>query len=178
MAETFCKWVDTINEWSGKIVAWLFIPFTLLVTTDVFTRYVLNKPWYYLDINVQIMSTIILLGAGYNLLHNKHIEMDLLVDRLSRKKRARLNLVLYPLIIFALGVLLWKITIAAADSIRVLEKYTSGFGPPIYPLKTIVAIGVLLFLLESIAKYIRIVKTAFGPEPAPYTTVESLTEEG
>ncbi len=163
MAETFCKLIDTINEWSGRIAAWLFIPLTIGVTVDVFTRYVLNKPWFYLDINVQIMGTLVLLGAGYCLLHGKHIEMDMFVTRLSPRKRAIMRLILYPLFFVGVGVLLWKVTVAAMDSLRLHERYTSAFGPPIYPYKVIIVIGVLLLLLQGISIYIRDLKTVFTP---------------
>ena len=123
MAESFCRLVDSINERAGRIVSWLFIPLTLLVVTDVFTRYVLNRPWFYLDINVQVMGILIVMGAGYCYLHNGHVSVDILITRLSARKRAILEVILFPLVLGALGPLLWKVTEGAIQSVQMLQRY-------------------------------------------------------
>lgn len=148
-------WIDRINEWVGKAVAWLFIPFTFLVVVDVFTRYVLRQPWFYIDVNIQLMGILALLGAGYLLLHEGHIGVDVLVIRLSPKHRAMLDLVLFPVFIGCIGVLLWRTGIAAWDSWMWLERSTSALEPPLYPFKTIMVIGIFLILLQGVAQFIR-----------------------
>ena len=54
--------IDAMNRRAGETVMWLFLPFTLLVAIDVFQRRVLNSPWYYFDINIQLMSAIAVIG--------------------------------------------------------------------------------------------------------------------
>jgi len=151
----FCRCIDVVNEWVGKTVAWLFIPFALLVVVDVFTRYVLRQPWFYIDINIQIMCALVLLAGGYLFLHKGHIGVDVLVIRLSPRYRAMLDLILFPVLVCSIGALLWRTGIAAWDSWAFLESYTSAFEPPIYPLKTVIVLGVLLVLLQGTAKFIR-----------------------
>ena len=94
---TFCRLIDAINEWTGRVVAWLFILLTLLVMMDVFTRYVLKNPWYYLDVNIHIMGTLILLGGGYAFLHGNHIGVDTIVSRFSPRSRTIIELILFPI---------------------------------------------------------------------------------
>jgi TRAP-type mannitol/chloroaromatic compound transport system permease small subunit len=153
--DTFCRLIDAINERTGRIVAWLFIPFTLLVVADVFTRYVLRNPWFYIDVNIQIMGTLIMLGGGYCLLHQSHIGVDTLVSRLSPRKRAIIDLVLFPIFIGSIGALLWKTGIAAWDAWVWKERYSfSALLPIIYPYKTVIVLGVLLVLLQGTVKFI------------------------
>lgn len=166
MAESFCRFVDNINERTGRIVCWLFILLTLLVVTDVFTRYVLNKPWFYLDINVQIMGTLTVMGAGYTYLHDGHVSVDILVVRLSARKRAILNMILFPLVLGALGPLLWEVTGGAIQSVLMLQPlYLSPIGMPVYPYKILVVVGISLMLLQGISKFIRNLRIVFPAKP-------------
>jgi len=155
MLETLCHRIDNINEWIGRTTSWLFLPFAILVVIDVVTRYALRHPWFYIDINVQIMGTLILLAGGYLLVNEGHIGVDVLVTHLSPRHRAILDIVLFPIFIGSIGALLWRTGIAAGDSWRILECGISGLDIPIYPLKTIVAIGFFLVLLQGTSKFIR-----------------------
>ena len=155
MGEAFCRRIDAINERIGGVFAWLFIPLTLLVITDVFTRYILNDPWYYIDINIQVMGCIALMGLGFTHRYGGHIGVDVFVNRLSPRARAILDLILFPLFLAAVGAVLWRVSVAAFDSLRVLERYSSTLLPPIYPYKTMMVVGVALLLLQGIAKFIR-----------------------
>lgn len=163
IADAFCRIIDAVNDRVGKTVAWLFIPFTLLVFADVITRYALRKPWFYIDINIQLMCALALLGGGYLFVHGGHIGVDVLVTRLSPKYRAILDIILFPIFAGSIGALFWKTGESAWDSWRVLERYQSALGLPIYPLKILVALGVLLVLLQGVAKLIRDLKIAFSP---------------
>jgi len=152
---TFCRLIDAINEWTGRVVAWLFILLTLLVMMDVFTRYVLKNPWYYLDVNIHIMGTLILLGGGYAFLHGNHIGVDTIVSRFSPRSRTIIELILFPIFVGSIVALLWQTGISALDSWKALETYAGGFKFPVYPYRTIVVLGVSLVLLQGTANFIR-----------------------
>ncbi len=164
-AEAFCNIVDTINEWIGRAIAWLFLPFTFLVVTDVFTRYFLNKPWYYIDINIQIMGILILLGGGYSYLHGGQIGVDTLTSLFSKKTRAFIDIALFPILLLSLGALIWKTGEASWESWLRLERTNSAFPLPIYPYKTIIVIGILLVLLQGSARFIRNLLVIMYPKP-------------
>ena len=104
MAESFCRFVDNLNEWAGRIFSWLFILLVLLVVIDVFTRYLLVSPGYYLDINIQVMGTLSVMGMGYCYLHDGHVSVDILVTHLSARKRAILNMILFTFFLLERGI--------------------------------------------------------------------------
>ena len=60
-----------------------------------------------------------------------------------------------PVLIAALSLLLWKVAQYSWNSILIREDYTSTWGPPIYPLKVIIFVGISAMLLQGIAKWIR-----------------------
>jgi TRAP-type mannitol/chloroaromatic compound transport system permease small subunit len=175
--EAFCCLIDKVNEWSGRIVALLFVPFSILVVVDVFTRYVLNNAWYYIDVNIQIMGLLIAVGVGYCLLHRGHIGVDILVQHFSLKKRAVLNLILTPLFFIGVGALVWKLGENAIKSVLILENYTSALGPPIYPFKVFMTLGFFLLLLQGLANTLRDLRIVFfnkdnGPQQEHQTIAE------
>lgn len=154
MLRKFVSVVNAMNRWVGEKAMWLFIPFTLLVAIDVFQRRVLNHPWYYIDITVQLMSALVVLGAGYCLLYDGHIGMDIIVSRFSERTQRIVKMVLFLFFFACLGPLLWGVTSDTWDSILTREAQTTSLGLPIYPLKIAIFIGVLLFLLQGIAKFV------------------------
>jgi TRAP-type mannitol/chloroaromatic compound transport system permease small subunit len=154
MLKKFACVVNGMNKWMGELVMWLFIPFTLLVAIDVFQRRVLNHPWYYVDITVQLMSALIVLGAGYCLLYNGHTGMDILVQRFSGRTQGIIRMVLFIFFVVCMAPLLWGVTFDTWEAIKVREAQTTALGLPIYPLKIAIFVGVLLFFLQGIAKFI------------------------
>jgi TRAP-type mannitol/chloroaromatic compound transport system permease small subunit len=164
MAQSLSRIIDNVNEWVGKIIMWLFLPLMLLIVTDVFTRYVLNRPWFYLDINVQITGFIVIMGAGYGLLHGAHIGVDILVQNWSAKRKALFNLILSPLFFIGVGALLWKVIEASIYSIAVSERSaTSASAIPLYPYKTMMIAGVALLLLQGISRFLSDFLAAISP---------------
>ena len=161
MAESFCRFVDNLNEWVGKVVSPLFIVLTIMVSLDVFTRYALNSPWYYIDINVQIMGTLAVLGGGYCYLHNGHVAVDILTIRFSERSRAILEVCLFPVVFVAMGALLWKVGAYTMTSVRIHENYTSTLVMPIYPFKILMLVGAILVALQGLSKLVANLRLIF-----------------
>lgn len=157
--------IDTLNDWSGRIVAWLIIPMLLIVTYDVIMRYVFNCPtiWAW-DINVQLLGVSVALGGGYTLLYNGHIGVDVFVEGLARRKRAIIDLITSIFFFLGIGVLVWESWKVAWFSVRTREVDYTFFAPPVYPLKVLIAVGFFLLFLQGIAKFIRDIVTVKSKE--------------
>lgn len=155
MAQDFCHTVAVVNEWSGRLCAWLVLPLTAIVVMEVVLRYVFNRPtiWAW-DVNVQLQAALVVLGGGYALLHKGHVSVDILVTRLSLWRRAMLDAFMGLFLIGGVGLLLWRTAIAVKVSVACMEDFTTAFAPPIYPLKIVIFIGVLLLFLQGIARFI------------------------
>jgi TRAP-type mannitol/chloroaromatic compound transport system permease small subunit len=155
MLRRFCHGIDIVNEWTGRIVSWLLLPLTLIVVIEVILRYGFNRPtiWAW-DTNVMLMASLVILGGGYALLHDAHVAIDILVQRLSARKRAILDLITFLFFFVAVGGLLVETTLVAWSSVQTKEMHYSFWAPPMYPLRVVMAVGVLLLFLEGIAKFI------------------------
>ena len=61
--------VDRTSTWLGQAFAWLIVLLTLMITWEVFSRYVLNTPHdWNLDAQIMQYGTIFLLAGGMMLL--------------------------------------------------------------------------------------------------------------
>lgn len=72
------KTIDFISEITGKISAWLFFLIGIIITYEVFMRYVLNMPTIWVDevsSITQIWATF--LAASYALKHKNLIVIDI-----------------------------------------------------------------------------------------------------
>ena len=51
--------VDRLSTWIGKVFAWTIVGLTLLISWEVFSRYVMNKPHaWMLDAQIMLYGTL------------------------------------------------------------------------------------------------------------------------
>ena len=157
----FCRRVDAVNEWTGRVTSVILIFLALYITAEVILRYVFNRPsiWTW-DILIICMCVLVVLGGGYTLLHRGHVMVDVLVGRFSPRARAIIDLVTSGVFFFAIGYLLWIAIGRAEHSVLTRELYSTLWEPPLYPLRVVVAIGIFLLLIQGMAKFVRDVTVA------------------
>jgi len=137
LLKRLCFWIDTVNEWIGKGVAWVTLGLVLVVFIDVVMRYLFNTSFVFTqELEWHLFAFIFLIGAGYTLLHDGHVRVDIIYQRLGYKGRAWTNLIgviffLLPAflllgILFIIPGLLWRDhLIRAAFHIVTLSKEPS-----------------------------------------------------
>lgn len=88
-------WCDKINEWIGSvIVTSAVILFILVIFSNVVLRYVFNTSFVFMaELEWHVFAFIFLLGAGYTLLHDGHVRVDIFYSMMDRKKKAFVNLI-------------------------------------------------------------------------------------
>lgn len=81
---------DTINEWIGHFVVSIAVLFFIgIIFGDVILRYFFNSSFVVLaELEWHVFGFIILIGAGYTLLHDGHVRVDIFYSIMSRKARA------------------------------------------------------------------------------------------
>jgi TRAP-type mannitol/chloroaromatic compound transport system permease small subunit len=150
-----------MNDRFGRLIAFLAVGMMVVVTIEVVLRYGFDSPTLWAHETGQFLyGAYCILGGAYVLLHKAHVNMDILYVRLSVRMRAILDLFTSPLIFLYLGVMLWHGTIFAWKSVGVLEVSTSTWGPPVWPIKLMLPLGALLFLVQGIFGFIRNLITA------------------
>lgn len=156
--------IDAINEKVGSYTGFLLVVMTIMMTWEVVARRFFNSPtsWAW-PLCVQLQLVVAALSGGYCLLHKAHVRMDVFYSRLSPKKQAIMDLATFVFVLIFLGVAMWRATEMGLLSFSVLETANVGFKPPIWHLKLIIIpSGILLFLLQEIAQFIRNLRVARG----------------
>lgn len=156
--DKFLSVVDGISEWSGKTVSWLVLILTLIIGYEIIMRYVFNAPtkWSF-DISYMLGGSYFLLGEAYTLLKKRHVRIDIFYNRFSERKKALIDIIFYLIFFFPLWIGLFYALIPYVYlSWTTGERSMQGYWMPIlYPFKTVMPVGILLFLLQGIADFIR-----------------------
>ncbi|MBN1106855.1 MAG: TRAP transporter small permease subunit [Deltaproteobacteria bacterium] len=152
------RWIDRLSEWSGKMVSWLVLVFTLVLGYEVIMRYAFNAPtkWTF-DISYMLGGSYFLLGEAYTMLKRKHVRIDIFYVGFSPRKKALVDILFTLVFFFPLwGILLYYLIPYVYLSWVTGERSMQGYWMPIlYPFKTVMPVGILLLLLQGVAEFIR-----------------------
>jgi TRAP-type mannitol/chloroaromatic compound transport system permease small subunit len=178
----FLRVADRISTWSGKLFAWLIVVLMLVVSVEVFKRYILNAPtaWIF-DLDAMLYGTLFMMCGAYTLSQDGHVRGDFLYTNMRPRTQAALDLALYFLF-FIPGILalIYAGYYYAADSWRINEtSNVTAEGPVVYPFKTVIPIAGGLVMLQGIAEIVRcIVCLRTGEWPERMKDVEEIDVVG
>ena len=167
LIKTFCRWVDTLNTWVGHVVAWATALAVVVVFIDVVMRYAFNISFVFTqELEWHLFAFIFLMGAGYTLLKDGHVRVDIIYQRCSPKTKAWINF---------LGVIFFLIPgcyMVIATSLNfvynawvVMEGSPDPGGIPYrFILKSFIPAGFVLILLQGLSLGGKSLLTILGEE--------------
>ena len=142
--------IDTICEKVGRFVMyWVFFMMFLLILSFV-TRNIINFPLMWIIEMAQFTITAYyLLGGGYSMLTDDHVRMDLFYGKLSNKGKAKMDVFTSFFLIFYLIILFIGSITSLIYTIETKQKLFTAWAPYVWPIKTLMLIGILLMLLQA-----------------------------
>ena len=157
---------DKINEWIGSfIVTSAVFLFILVIFSNVIMRYVFNTSFVFMsELEWHVFAFIFLMGAGFTLLHDGHVRVDIFYSMMDRKKQALINLlgVIFLLIPSCYVVLRtsipWVIVAYKVGEVSI----DPGGIPARFLLKATLPIGYLLMLIQGLSLFIKSAFTLLG----------------
>lgn len=157
--------IDALTEKTGRFFSYLFIPLMVFTALEVVLRYFFRSPtiWAW-DVNIQIFGILIIFGGAYTYRTQGHVRVDLVISHVSRRTRAIMDLISSSWFFFSYSVLLIISSQEAWRSFMIREKASSIWAPPLYPLKILIPLAILLLLLQGVAHVIRNVLVIMHPE--------------
>jgi len=173
--------IDALNERVGRLSYWLILVMVLISAGNATMRYAFDKSsnaW--LEIQWYLFSAVFLFGAGYTLLHNQHVRIDVISSHLSKRTRAWIDLLgtLFFLLPMAI-VIMWLSWPVFVESYRIHEVSTNAGGLIIWPARLMVPVGFFLLVLQGISELIK--RIAFLrdliPDPTEKDEGPSLEEQ-
>jgi TRAP-type mannitol/chloroaromatic compound transport system permease small subunit len=151
--------VDAFSTWFGKACAWTVIGLTVLITLEVFSRYVLNAPHgWVLDAQIMLYGTLFMTAGAYTLSKNGHVRGDVLYGFFRPRTQATIDLVLY-ILFFLPGIvaLTWAGWTFANESLAIREQTFNADPIPVYPFKFVIPIAGAVLLLQGLVEIVRCV---------------------
>jgi TRAP-type mannitol/chloroaromatic compound transport system permease small subunit len=151
--------VDRLSTFIGKTFAWTAALLTLMISWEVFSRYVLNTPHaWMLDFQIMLYGTLFMTAGAYTLSKNGHVRGDVLYGFFEPRTQAMVDLVLY-FVFFLPGVT--ALTYAGwfffTESLAIREQTFSAESLPLYPFKFMLPLSGGILLLQGIVEIIRCV---------------------
>ncbi|MGL4279082.1 MAG: TRAP transporter small permease subunit, partial [Albidovulum sp.] len=152
--------VDKISTFVGQAFSWLIVALTLMITWEVFSRYMLDSPhaWAF-DVMIIMYGTLFMMAGAYTLAKAGHVRGDVLYGFFEPRTQATIDLVLY-IVFFLPGV--FALTYAgyffAAESWTMNEHSSiTAEGPPIYPFKMALPLAGAFLFMQGIVEIVRCV---------------------
>ena len=150
--------IDKVSTGVGQFFSWLIVALTLMISWEVFSRYVLDNPhaWAF-DVMSMMYGSLFMMAGAYTLSKNGHVRGDVLYGFFPPRLQAWFDLILYFLFfipgVFALAYAGYGF---AADSWAINEhSNVTANGPPVYPFKTILPIAGAFLLAQGIVEIVR-----------------------
>jgi TRAP-type mannitol/chloroaromatic compound transport system permease small subunit len=171
--------IDALNEQIGKLTYWLILVAVLISTGNAIVRYAFNRSsnsW--LEIQWYLFSFVFLFCAGYTLLHNQHVRIDILTGGLSARAKAWIDILgtvffLLPMAV-AITWLSWPVFVDAYQS---NEVSTNAGGLLVWPGRLMLPAGFVLLVLQGISELIKRIAFLQGLIPDPTDKDEGPTPE-
>lgn len=176
----YVRFIDSINEYIGRFASWLVLGCVLTCFLVVLLRYVWNTGFVWMqELYVWQHALVFMLGAGYTLLHERHVRVDVFYSKLSPRGQAWVNLggtliFLWPwlIIVTYYG---WPFI---KSSWQLLEASPQSGGLSGYfLLKTVIYVFCGLLWLQSLAGIFRSLLLLIAGRELPYISSVRLEQE-
>lgn len=150
--------INTLNHKIGLVAAWVVLPMVLLQVVIVLMRYVFGIGSVMLQESIVYMHAFLfMVMAGYTLLHDSHVRIDVFYREASPKTKALVNLIGSVAFLIPVCVLIiWVSWTYVSISWSVLEgsKETSGI-PGVFLLKSLIIVFAALIGIQGVSLAVR-----------------------
>jgi len=166
---TLSRLIDAINTLVGRAVIWLTLLVVLVSASNAVVRKLFNvssNAW--LELQWYLFGAMFLLTAGYTLLQNGHVRVDILSSKLPR--RAQIGIEIFGVLFFLLPAcltIMWLSWPMFMDSYLSHEQSTNTGGLLRWPVKLLIPVGFLLLVLAGVSHLIKCVAFLCGQAPDP-----------
>jgi len=177
--------IDRATDKLGHALYWLVLVTVLISAANATVRKLFNySSNAYLEVQWYLFSVIFLFLAGYTLLHNEHVRIDIVTGRLSARARAWIDVLgtIFFLLPMSL-IILWLSWPLFVDSWQRNEVSTNAGGLIIWPARLMVPVGFFLLIVQALSELIKRFAFLRGMIPDPSekhvekTAEEQLAEE-
>lgn len=171
--------IDGLNERIGRAMYWLVLVAVIVSAGNAISRKLFNvSSNAYLELQWYLFSAMFLFCAGYTLLRNEHVRIDVVAGRFSARTQAWIDI--FGTLFFLLPVAVLFIWLSWPIFIRTYthgEISTNAGGLLIWPARLMVPVGFALLTLQGLSELIKRIAFLAGRGPDPMLRVDPLAAE-
>ena len=173
--------IDKLSEFVGRWVAWLVLAAVVISAANAVVRKAFDMSSNgFLEIQWYLFAAVFLLGAGYTMMRQEHVKIDVVLHRFTRRTQVMVEIFgivcfLFPFVIEVI-VLVWPLVIKAIGS---GEMSSNAGGLIRWPVFALVPLGFALLGLQGISELIKRVAFLQGliDDPTKKKQQKSAEEE-
>ena len=158
MLRELARKIDAFQERFGRGVSWIMLLMVPVVFSDVVMRYALNKSSVFTqELEWHLFGLVYLLGAGYTMLYNEHVRVDILYSRWPPRKKAWFDFACYLIFYYPSAAMVmitsWPFV---RNSYIALEGSPDPGGIPLrFLLKSMIIVGFALLTVQAFSQSIK-----------------------
>ncbi|MDE2148105.1 MAG: TRAP transporter small permease subunit [Burkholderiales bacterium] len=171
--------IDAFTARVGRYAAWLIMAAVLISALNAVVRKLFDMSSNaYLEVQWYLFSAAFLLAAGYTLLRQEHVRIDVVIGRFSKRTQiaieaACLVLFLFPFCLTVI-VLVWPLVARAYLSGEMSQNAGGLIRWPVYAM---VPLGFALLLLQGVSELIKRIGFLMGRCDDPTRKLQAKTAE-
>ena len=140
----------------GRITMYMVFVMMFVLVLSFVTRNIINIPLMWIIEMAQFIITgYYLLGGGYSMIMDDHVRMDLVYSKFSDRNKAKIDAFTSFFLVFYLVTLLYGSVSSLVYTLETNQRLFTAWAPYVWPIKTIMLIGILLMLLQSISMFFK-----------------------
>jgi TRAP-type mannitol/chloroaromatic compound transport system permease small subunit len=177
---TVSRWIDRTNERLGAALYWLILAMVLISAANAVVRKAFNVSSNgFLEIQWYLFSAVFLGCAGYTLLRNEHVRIDVIAGRLSKRTQAWIDILGTLFFLLPMAILIMWLSWPVMVEAFVRHEVSSNTGGLIvWPARLIVPVGFFFLSLQGVSELIKRIAFLQGLIPDPSEKpVEKSAEE-
>jgi TRAP-type mannitol/chloroaromatic compound transport system permease small subunit len=149
--------IDALSEFVGRWVSWLVLAAVLISALNAVVRKAFNiGSNAFLEIQWYLFAAIFLLGAGYTMLRQEHVRIDVVLSRFT--KRTQIKIEIFGILVFLFPLVLVVLDLVTPLVIKayVMQEMSSNAGGLIrWPVFALVPAGFALLGLQGLSELIK-----------------------
>ncbi len=173
------RMIDALNERVGSAIIWLVLAAVVISAVNAIIRKVFNTSSNaFLEIQWYLFAAVFLLGAGYTMLRQGHVKIDVILGRFSRRTQIIVECfgIVFFLMPFVFAVIhhVWPLVVNAYVSNEMSENAGGLIRWPAYAL---VPLGFALLGIQGVSEFIKRIGFLQGLCADPTQPVQTKTAE-
>jgi TRAP-type mannitol/chloroaromatic compound transport system permease small subunit len=171
--------IDRVTERAGKLLTWLVLAAVLISALNAIVRKVFSVGSNaFLEVQWYLFAAVFLMTAGYTLLRNEHVRIDVLSGRLSKRGQAWIDIIGLTAFLLPISLLMVYLSWPQFMNAYVSGEMSSNAGGLIrWPAKLLIPVGFSMLIIQAISELIKRFAFLQGLISDPTSKLQEKTPE-